>query len=202
MSQENKLWYTRTERKSIVFLLVLVLVFNILGRVFQKSIRTSAYKPTFSLQTKPISHLSEKTSQKKAILELNRADSLKLLDLFGIGPVFAGRIIKYRFLLGGFCRKEQLLEVYGMDSIRYFGFEKQVWVDSLKIKKIYLGKVDFRGLLRHPYLDYQQVKSFMIYRDRHGPPNDCQDILNAKVWSDSTIFRIQPYLGFGEEVKK
>ena len=54
-----------------------------------------------------------------AYVELNSADSLELLGLKGIGPVFASRILKYRNLLGGFYSVSQLLEVYGFPEETY-----------------------------------------------------------------------------------
>jgi len=47
-----------------------------------------------------------------ANVELNSADSTELVQLTGIGSVFANRILKYRELLGGFYSTAQLLEVY------------------------------------------------------------------------------------------
>src|SRR5665647_1059817 len=50
-------------------------------------------------------------------LDLNSADSLHLLEIPGIGPVFASRIIRYRTLLGGYYAVDQLREVYGMRAV-------------------------------------------------------------------------------------
>ncbi|MBR4803620.1 MAG: helix-hairpin-helix domain-containing protein, partial [Bacteroidales bacterium] len=46
-------------------------------------------------------------------IELNTADTSDLKELRGIGSGYAKRIVKYRERLGGFCKPEQLLEVYG-----------------------------------------------------------------------------------------
>jgi len=54
-----------------------------------------------------------------AVVDLNQADSAGLDQIKGIGPAFANRILKYRERLGGFYKKEQLLEVYGLDSVKY-----------------------------------------------------------------------------------
>jgi len=40
-------------------------------------------------------------------IPINSADSVQLLPLPGIGPVYAGRIIRYRELLGGYVQTDQ-----------------------------------------------------------------------------------------------
>ena len=47
-------------------------------------------------------------------VDLNRADSVALLDLPGVGPSLAGRIIAYRSQNGPFRRAEELLGVRGI----------------------------------------------------------------------------------------
>lgn len=50
------------------------------------------------------------------IVDLNTASIEELKVLNGVGDVIAGRIVKYRDLLGGFVEVEQLSDVYGLDS--------------------------------------------------------------------------------------
>ncbi len=47
-------------------------------------------------------------------VDINRADSVSLLNLPGIGPSLAGRILAYRRLHGPFERVEQLVNVRGI----------------------------------------------------------------------------------------
>ncbi len=47
-------------------------------------------------------------------LDINRADSVSLLRLPGIGPSLAGRIIAYRKRNGPFRRAEELVRVPGI----------------------------------------------------------------------------------------
>ena len=53
------------------------------------------------------------------IVEINAADTFDLQEVKGIGSSYARRISNYRDRLGGFIKKEQLLEVFGIDSAKY-----------------------------------------------------------------------------------
>ena len=50
------------------------------------------------------------SKESSGVISINSADSADLLPLPGIGPVFAGRIIKYRNLLGGFVSSANFLK--------------------------------------------------------------------------------------------
>ena len=62
-------------------------------------------------------------------IELNAADTADLERVRGIGPVFARRIVKFRALIGGFSRKDQLLEVYGIDGDNFPRIAEQVYIE-------------------------------------------------------------------------
>ena len=63
-------------------------------------------------------------------IELNGADSATLVGVRGIGPLTAGRIVRYRERLGGFVRVEQLLEVRGMLEKNYQQIFPHIRADS------------------------------------------------------------------------
>jgi DNA uptake protein ComE-like DNA-binding protein len=117
------------------------------------------------------------------MIEINTADSALLVRLYGIGPSFAGRILKYRGMLGGFFSTDQLLEVYGMDSSRYNGILPNIHTDTSLIKKIAVNEADFKTLLQHPYLDYETVKLIVNYREHTGPIT-CSDTLRKVIAYD------------------
>ena len=129
-------------------------------------------------------------------IELNGADSLSLLPLPGIGPVYASRILKYRDLLGGYLRADQLLEVYGMDSTRYVPLVPLVRVDPSGIRPLQLNAIGFRDLLRHPYLEFEDVRALLNYRDRRGAIAGPHEIREHALLADSCLKRVQPYLRF------
>ena len=129
-------------------------------------------------------------------LDINRADSADLLPLPGIGPVFAGRIIKYRDLLGGFVSVDQLNEVYGIPDETIQEIGDLLYIDSSAIRKIHLDSASFRELLRHPYLDYDDVKALMQYRDFKGTINSVNDLKDNYILTDSTLILMNGYFDY------
>ena len=62
----------------------------------------------------PLRDKRDEQSRHAGPIELNSADSAALVSIRGIGPLTAGRIIRYRNALGGFASVSQLQEVTGM----------------------------------------------------------------------------------------
>ncbi len=120
---------------------------------------------TKTIQTYP---KTEKPAYKQIIVDLNTADSVTLLELKGIGPSFARRIIRYRDLLGGFYSVSQLMEVYGFDQARYDQVAPYCLVGNGPIKKINLNTVTTAELKKHPYLDFYTAKAIVDRRIAKG----------------------------------
>lgn len=127
-------------------------------------------------------------------IELNHADSAALVKLSGIGPAFATRIIKYRDLLGGFYSKSQLLEVYNFPVEVFQDIEKQISTDTLLLKKVRINFVEFEELLRHPYLNKQQVQAILAYREKNGAFGNVALIQQVSLIDNKTFARIRPYI--------
>ena len=103
------------------------------------------------------------------IVDLNTSDTTLLKQLPGIGSAFAKWIVNYREKLGGYCETEQLLEVYKMDTLRYEGLKDFVKIDSLFIpNKLKINSDGFKILLKHPYLEYEDVKKIVNHREQKG----------------------------------
>ena len=128
------------------------------------------------------------------VVELNAADTAQLKRLPGIGSSFAKRIVKYRELLGGYISKEQVLEVYGMDSTRYLPIEQNLLVDTNIRTRININTADFKTLLRHPYLDKNQVKAIVNYRKQHGTFSSVSDLKRIHLIDAEIYLQIEPYL--------
>ena len=136
----------------------------------------------------------DQTGNSVPLIDINRADSVQLLPLPGIGPVYAGRIIKYRNLLGGFFSVDQLGEVYGISSETLDLIKDKIEIDTSAINKINLGRATFRELLRHPYLEYEDVKALVNYRDFAGSIQSHQELMINYILPDSLLLRVIPYL--------
>jgi competence protein ComEA len=133
----------------------------------------------------------KKISAKK--LELNSADSLALIELKGVGPGFAKRILKYRGLLGGFVKIEQVKEIYGMTDELYALIAEQCSINASAIKKININTVDFKTLNKHPYINYELSKHIFNFK-KNTPVSDANlaDVIED---AESTA-RIRPYLEY------
>lgn len=103
------------------------------------------------------------------IIDLNTADTTLLKQLPGIGSAYAKWIVEYRTKLGGYCESEQLLEVYKMDTARYEGIKDYVKIDSIFVpNKLRINSDAFKVLLKHPYLEYEDVKKIVNHREQKG----------------------------------
>ena len=130
------------------------------------------------------------------IIEINEADSAALIEIKGIGPAFANRIIKYRARIGGFYRKEQLLEVFGLDSIKYEEIRNQISVDGQKIKRININIARLEDFKGHPYIRYKQINAIIEYRKQHGNYSNIADLNKVAILDPETVERLAPYLTF------
>ena len=135
-----------------------------------------------------------KKETKIEIVNLNLCDSLQLLNLPGIGPTFANRILKYRKKLGGFYSASQLLEVYGFDQARLTGMTPYIIIGEGDIQKLKINSATFKELLAHPYLNYEQVKVLVNYRDKVGPFKNLSGLGQLEHFSPKDVERLAPYL--------
>ncbi|RVT96503.1 helix-hairpin-helix domain-containing protein [Mucilaginibacter limnophilus] len=141
-------------------------------------------------------HVLHKKIRLTTPVEINSADSATLTTVYGIGPSFARRIIKYRELLGGFYSKEQLKEVYGLDENKYLEIKDQLKIDASAVKKININKASAYELNRLPYLDYKQANAIEQYRLQHGNYTSAAALQEIMILDKQTIDKIKPYLSF------
>lgn len=134
----------------------------------QSSVGERTTAKTSSTPSKPASSVNSYHKPALASLELNTADSTELIALPQIGEVMASRIHRYRDRLGGYVALDQLFEVKGMDTARFETVQPYLQLDANDIRHLNVNQDDFKTLLRHPYLEYEQVKAIVNHRERKG----------------------------------
>jgi competence protein ComEA len=135
----------------------------------------------------------KKTEKDK--FDLNVADSVVLNNVKGIGPVLAGRILKFRNALGGFVKPSQLKEVYGLDSVvRERLLHDSFIEESYSPVKLNLNTIDEKALASHPYISKRLAKSIVSYRFQHGQFKTVEEILTLLAISPQDAEKLLPYL--------
>jgi competence protein ComEA len=151
-----------------------------------------------TIQRPVYQNYSKATFTKKplSIYELNALDTTEMQAINGIGPAFARRIFKYRERLGGFAQPEQLLEVFGIDSVHYEQIRPQIRIDEGLLRKININTADFETLRQHPYLRYKQVNAIIEYRKQHGNYSSFADLKKVAILPAETVDKLVPYFSF------
>jgi DNA uptake protein ComE-like DNA-binding protein len=127
--------------------------------------------------------------------DLNKADSVQLISIYGVGEKLSARIIKYRSRLGGFISIEQLTEVYGLDTTVVNELKKKSFIEeNFRPKSLDVNLATEKELATHPYIKYAVAKAITAYRFQHGPFKSIDDLTNIAIIDDNTFEKIRPYL--------
>jgi len=136
--------------------------------------------------------------QKRPLTDLNLSDSAALVRLPGIGPVLSARIIKYRKLLGGFARIEQLKEVYGLPEETFEAIKGRVFADSTLISRININTAVYKELARLHYLEKYEITAILKYRELEGKIKGINDLIENKLIPAEKAGKVNPYLKYDE----
>jgi competence ComEA-like helix-hairpin-helix protein len=126
-------------------------------------------------------------------IDINSADSLSLLNVKGIGPAFASRILKYRRQLGGFYSINQLHEVFGIDSGRFLSIAPQLSLTGSTVK-ININTATLEQLKAHPYIRWKNANAIINYRKQHGAFVSTQELQQIISIKKEDVERMLPYL--------
>jgi competence ComEA-like helix-hairpin-helix protein len=124
---------------------------------------------------------------------IDRAGAKALRRLPGIGEGRAGRILEYRELLGGFHRKEQLDEVYGIPDSLMATLMARVKVSGGMLDPIPIDTTAER-LMQHPYIDPATADAIEAHRERYGPFEEKSELRALDLMSAEEYRKIAPYL--------
>lgn len=134
----------------------------------------------------------EKLSEGSTV-ELNDADTTLLKQIPGIGSYYAAKICRYRERLGGFVSVAQIKEVEGLpaDIERWFTL-----ASPGNVRKVNVNRADFKQLVRHPYLSYEQVKVIVEHIRKYGPLQGWDDLRLYPEFEEQDFQRLSPYFLF------
>ncbi len=133
---------------------------------------------------------------RRAVVDINSADTTELKTLVGVGAYYAKRIVERRNELGGFVKKEQLLEIWKLDSSVLIKNECCISLGSAAIRKMTVNHAEADELAKHPYINKKQATVITKYRQQHGAYRTHQDLLKTKIVDSAWVNRVAPYLSF------
>lgn len=144
-------------------------------------------------QQDSVRQLRQEKFTELTVLDLNTVDTLTLRKIPGIGVGYSRSIVSYRQRLGGFVSVAQLKDIEGLPERieEWFSVAEQVEVRTLSI-----NKSDFKTLVRHPYLSYEQVKVITTHIRKYGPLRSWKDLQLYSEFTPQDFERLTPYFVF------
>jgi competence protein ComEA len=127
-------------------------------------------------------------------ININRADLSLLTDSLGVDREMSERIIKYRYLLGGFSDKNQFDEIYGITWGQSVYLTENVFIDSSLIRKININNANEQVLSRHPYINDYYARAIVKYRKFSGEIIKINELLINNILPEEVYMQVSSYL--------
>lgn len=131
----------------------------------------------------------------KTVLDVNHANASDFQRVYGIGPVYSERIVKFRNSLGAFVHMDQLYQVYGLDSVVVKAIKASFSVQDTPVThKISVNSASEYELQRLPFFTKELAGKIVRERARNGLFNDFHEISNILSLPEDKIEIIKLYL--------
>ena len=131
----------------------------------------------------------------KTVLDVNHANASDFQRVYGIGPVYSERIVKFRNALGAFVHMDQLYQVYGLDSVVVKAIKASFSVQDTPVThKISVNSASEYELQRLPFFNKELAGKIVRERARNGLFNDFHEISNILSLPEDKIEIIKLYL--------
>ena len=138
---------------------------------------------------------SDGKKNQPSTLDINKASVYDFLTIEDVDEKLAQRIINYRSKLQGFSFLTQIYEVYKIDkntadqiTSTFTIIEKPI------IQKKNINTIEFKELLKNPYIDYELCKKIFEYRDEVAELQNLSELKNIKGFPLDKYDRIVLYL--------
>lgn len=130
-------------------------------------------------------------------IDINLATVDQLKGLISIGDAYAGRILKYRELLGGFVSKNQFTEIYGLSDEALVNLTSSTFIHKeFTPQLLRINYSDFEGLVRHPYISRELASDIMQYREVNSTIESEKVLAVFKSIDKSNFEKLILYLDF------
>lgn len=127
-------------------------------------------------------------------IEINTATYEQWVSLPGIGRTWAGKIMRFKEKLGGFTQVTQVAETLGLPDSVYQLIIPFLTLQETKPSTIPLNSASFDQLNQHPYINAQQTKWIIAYRQQHGKFERIEDLLKIPTLNTIWFEKTKPYL--------
>lgn len=170
-------------------------LYGMTGKIYQRIEALIQIAPKEELAKKELTEASmtEVGFKDSLHIELNATTVEELKKLRGIGEKLSARIIKYRKLLGGYARVEQLYQVYGMPEETVQQNLSQLYCDSTIISPIQINWASARELAKHPLISDEQAQQIVKMRTKKGSFETIEK-LKGSVFGEAEYDLVQFYL--------
>jgi DNA uptake protein ComE-like DNA-binding protein len=140
--------------------------------------------------------VSRKEFKSKVIesFDINAASLEELIQIRGIGEVFANRILKYRDGLGGFYSLKQVKSTYGLADSTFQELKKSIYI-QIATSKLKINEIEIENW-KSSILKSNQKRAVIAYRKQHGNFKSMEDLKPIKVLDDKNIDELSHYLDF------
>lgn len=128
-------------------------------------------------------------------MDINTADTAQLKQLPGIGSKLSARIVKYRQVLGGYHRVDQLREVYHMTDRGIASLQESAYVaPGNHPRRININGSDAAALAKHPYISWEIARAVVAHRQDYGEYRSLDDLREVYLMTPKLFEKISPYL--------
>lgn len=129
--------------------------------------------------------------------DLNTATIDQYKKVHMIGDALASRVLKYRKLLGGFVKKDQLEEVYGLSGIALQNLKTSSFIRTgFKPRLIKINHDDEETLRSHPYISGRLAEDILRFREINSIIESEKVLASFKSIDKSIFEKLILYLDF------